>query len=113
MISTSSIWSPSGAPFSAGSASNCCSNCSGGSLTRVVDVGLGAVAALGRLGVPLAVGCLVFDHLGASRRALPSRGTLGGGKGRSMIRKRLRKHAVDGVGPAAVMFDDFVGDVRR
>ena len=36
---------------------------------------------------------------------------LGGGKRRGMASKRFGEHAVDGIGPAAVMLHDLVGDM--
>ena len=53
----------------------------------VLDIGLGTVAAGGGLGVPFAVGGLVFDRLGAAGHALLGGGALGGGEGRGMGRK--------------------------
>src|SRR6266404_1705203 len=76
----------------------------------VLDVGLGAVAAGGGFAVPFAVRRLVFDRLGAAGNALLGGGALGGGKRCGMGREGFRKHAVDGVGPAAVMLNDLVGD---
>src|SRR5580693_1505157 len=58
-------------------------------LRGVLDIGIGTVAAGGGLGVPFAVGGLVFDRLGAARHALLGGNPLGGGKGRGMGRERL------------------------
>ena len=58
-----------------------------GILRLVLDIGLGTVAAGGGLGVPFAVGGLVFDRLGAAGHALLGGGALGGGKRRGMGRK--------------------------
>src|SRR4051812_14558866 len=77
----------------------------------VLDIGLGPVAAGGGLGVPFAVRGFIFDHLGASRHPLLGRGMFGRGKRRGMGRESLRKCAVDGIGPAAIMLNDFVGDI--
>src|SRR5712671_1857606 len=83
----------------------------GGILRLVLDIGLGPVAASGRFGVPFAVGGLIFDRLGTAGHALFGGGALGSAKRCGMGRERLRKHAIHGVGPAAVMLNDFVGDV--
>src|SRR5271167_4426742 len=80
-------------------------------LSLVLDIGFRTVAAGGGLGVPFAVGGLVFDRLGAARHALLGGNPLGGGKRGGMGRERLRKHPIDGIGPAAVMLNDLVGDM--
>src|SRR5712691_4887062 len=80
-------------------------------LRHVLDIGLGTVAASGRFGVPFAVGGLIFDRLGTAGHALFGGGALGSAKRCGMGRERLRKHAIHGVGPAAVMLNDLVGDV--
>src|ERR1700679_2960019 len=82
-------------------------------LPLVLDIGLGTVAAGGGLGMPLAVGGLVFDRLGAARHPLLSGGAFGGGKRLGMGRKAFRKHAIHGIGPAAVMLDDLVGHMAH
>ena len=71
----------------------------------------GTVDAGGGLGVPFAVGGLVFDRLGAPRHALLGGGAPGRGERRGVACEWLREHAVDGVGPAAVMLDDPVDDM--
>src|ERR1700726_589771 len=71
-------------------------------LRRILDVGLGTVAAGGGFGVPFAVRGLVFDRLGAAGHALLGGGALGRRKRRGVGREGFRKHAVHGVGPAAV-----------
>src|SRR5258708_162202 len=76
----------------------------------VLDIGLGTIAAGGGLGVPFAVRRLVFDRLGMAGHALLGGGALGGDKRRGMGREGFRKHAIDGVGLAAVMLNDFVGN---
>src|SRR4030088_1831481 len=80
-------------------------------LGRVLDVGLGAVAAGGGLGVPFAIGRFIFDGLGTAGHALFGGGAFGCGECCGVGREGFRKHAIDGVGPAAVMLHDFVGDV--
>src|ERR1700730_11597899 len=85
----------------------------GNNLGLVLDIGLGAVAAGGGFGVPLAVGGFVFDRLGSAGHALLGGGAPGGGKRRGMGRVGVGKHDIDGIGPAAVMLNDFVGDVRH
>src|SRR4029077_6125232 len=77
----------------------------------VLDFGFWTVAAISSLGVPLAGRRLVFDYLGVSRPALLCRRAFGSGKSRCMVRKAFREHAIYGVGPAIVMFDDLVDDV--
>src|ERR1700731_4065537 len=83
----------------------------GNNLGLVLDIGLGTVAAGGGFGVPSAVGGFVFDRLGSAGHALLGGGAPGGGQRRGVVRKRLGKHPVDGIGPAAVMLNDLVGDV--
>src|SRR5258705_13794926 len=78
-------------------------------LRLVLDIGLGTVAAGGGLGVPFAVGRLVFDRLGTAGHTLLGGGALGGGQRCGMGREGFRKHAIKGVGPAAVMLNDLVG----
>src|ERR1700733_8617550 len=82
-------------------------------LPLVLDIGLRTGRAGGGFGMPLAVGGLVFDRLGAARHALLGGGAFGGGKGLGMGRKAFRKHAVHGVGPAAVMLDDLVSHMAH
>src|ERR1700676_3638031 len=82
-------------------------------LRFVLDIGLGTVAAGGGLGVPFAVGGLVFDCLGAARHALLGGGAFGGGKRLGMGREAFRKHAIHRVGPAAVMLDDLVSHMAH
>src|SRR4051794_13080555 len=83
----------------------------GGILRRVLDIGLRAVAAGGGLGVPLAVGRLVFDGFSTPGHALLGRGALGSRKRGGVARKGFRECAFDGISPAAIMLDDFVGDM--
>src|SRR5664280_3751722 len=61
--------------------------------------------------MPFAVGRLVFDRLGAPGHALLGGGAPCGGKCGGVAREGFRKYAIDGVGPAAVMLNDLVGDV--
>src|SRR3982074_843528 len=68
-----------------------------GILPLVLDIGLGTVAAGGGLGMPLAVGGLIFDCFGTAGHALLGGGALGGGERRRTGREGFRKHAVDGV----------------
>src|SRR6516165_6840719 len=80
---------------------------------RVLDVGLRTVAAGGRLGVPVAFLVLVFDAL-----RVPGHALLGGGRARRrerriVGRKRLREHAVDCIGPAVVVANDPICDMRH
>src|SRR5580704_1861598 len=82
-------------------------------LRLVLDIGVGTVAAGRGLGMPLAVGSLVFDRLGAAGHALFGRGAPGGRKRRGVSGESFREYAADGVGPAAVVLDDLVGDVAH
>src|SRR3954447_7392301 len=77
----------------------------------VLDVGLRAVGARGGLGVPFAVGRLVLDGLGAAGYPLFRRRAPCGGKRGIVTRKALGKRAIDGIGPTAVMLNDFVDDM--
>src|SRR6202023_4261596 len=54
-----------------------------------------------------------FDRLGTAGHALPGAGARGGGQCRGVGRKRFGKYAADRVGPAAVMLNDFVGDMTH
>src|SRR5437763_16244954 len=81
------------------------------SAVRVLDVGFGAIAPAGGFAVPAPVCVLPLDRLGLAGHALLRGGGLGGGEGCRMARKRLRENVVDLVGPAAVVFDDLIGDV--
>src|SRR5450631_3548786 len=74
-------------------------------LRRVLDIGVRTVAAGGGLGMPLAVRCLVLDRLGPSGNPLLGGDAPGGGKRCGVARKRLGKHPVGGIGPAAVMLN--------
>src|SRR5215831_1935359 len=80
---------------------------------RVLDVGVRTIAAGGGLGAPVAFLVLVFDRL-----RVPGHALLGGGrarrrKRRRVGRERLREHAVDRVGPAVVVADDVICDMRH
>src|SRR5437660_12022952 len=72
-------------------------------LARVLDIRLRAIASRGSLGAPLAVQCLVLDHLGTAGCALFGGGALAGRERRGMASKRVRQHAVDGLGPDVVV----------
>src|SRR5262249_54705427 len=85
----------------------------GGNPFLAFDVRVRTVAAGRGLGVPLPVRSLVLDHLGAAGRALLGGGAPRGGEGRGMRPERFGKNAVDGIGPAAVVLDDLVGDVAH
>src|SRR5665647_605099 len=79
-------------------------------LALILDHGGGPIAAAGGFGVPLAFLVLELDLLGFAGDTL-----LGGGGDRGlqrggMGRERLREHASDLVGPAAIVFDDLIGD---
>src|SRR5262245_42975307 len=82
-------------------------------LLAVLHVGVGPIAATGGLDVPLALLVLVFDDLGEARHALLLGRSLGGCQCLRVGGEGLRENAVDLVGPAAVMLDDFIRDVRH
>src|SRR3954466_12445116 len=82
-----------------------------GILRLVLDVGLGTIAAGCGFGVPLAVGRLVFDGFSTPGHALLGGGPLCSRKRGGMARKGFRECAFDGISPAAIMLDDFVGDM--
>src|SRR5437899_5120873 len=63
-------------------------------LRRILDIGLGTVAAGGSLDVPFAVRRLVFDRLGTAGHALLGGGALRGGYRRGMGREGCRNHAI-------------------
>ena len=58
-------------------------------LRLILDVGFGTVVAGGGLDVPLAVGGLVFDRLGATRHPLLGGGALGRRQRRRVGRERF------------------------
>src|SRR5437899_9684980 len=84
----------------------CCSS-------RVLDVGIRTIAAGGRLRAPMAFLVLVFDDLRVPGYALLGRRRAGCRKRRLVGRERLREHAVDRVGPALVVADDPISDMRH
>ena len=63
--------------------------------------------------MPFAVGCLVLDRFGPSRHALFGSGAPRGRQSLGVGREAFREHAVDGIGPAAIVLDDLVGDVTH
>src|SRR6516225_7685384 len=79
----------------------------------VLDDGARAVSAAGGFRVPLALVILVLDSFRVAGDFL----LLGGRPRRSerlgMGREGFRKHTVDFIGPAAVVLDNFVGDLRH
>src|SRR5665213_2499467 len=62
-------------------------------------------------GASLAVGGLVFDCLGATGYALLGGSTFGRRQGGSVGREGFRENAIHGIGPAAIMLNDLVGDM--
>ena len=68
------------------------------------------VAAAGGFGVPLALLVLELDDLGVAGDRLLGGGSLRGRQRVGMGREGLRKHAIDLVGPAAIVLDDLIGD---
>src|SRR4051812_15672937 len=81
------------------------------SALAVLHVGVGPVAPAGSLAVPTSIRVLPLDRFALAGHALLRGGGLGGGERRRMAWERFGKHAVDLVGPAAVVFDNLVGDV--
>src|ERR1044071_7500540 len=75
-------------------------------LAAVLHVGLRPVASRCGLGVPLAARILPLDGLGVSGHALLRGGGLGGRERALVGRIGFREHAIDGIGPTAVMTDD-------
>ena len=75
------------------------------------DFGFRTVAALGDLAVPFALGILVLDAFGFAGHLLLGRGDLRGGQRVRMRAEGFRIGAAEPVGPAAVMFDDLVGNL--
>src|SRR5665213_3769203 len=71
------------------------------------------VAAGGGFGMPAALLVLVLYFLGVAGDGLFDRRRLGRGECCGVARERLREHAIDLVGPAAVVLDDFVCDFRH
>ena len=63
--------------------------------------------------MPLSLVILVFDGFSMTGDFLFGGSHLRGGKCLGMRRKGLRKHAVDFVGPAAVVLDNLIDDIRR
>src|SRR6185312_11677083 len=82
-------------------------------LRRVLDVGVGPVAAGRRLDMPAALLVLVFDDLGVARHHLLGRRDFRRAARLLMRREGLGIDALDPVGPAAVVLDDLVGDVAH
>src|SRR5690242_20624914 len=85
--------------------------CFGGQGSLVFNVRMRTIRAARGFRVPLALGIFVLDDLGVARRFLFLRGGLCGPQRGSMSRESLGKNTVDLVGPAAIVLDDFVGDI--
>src|SRR3984893_2931631 len=79
----------------------------------VLDDGVRAVSAAGGFRVPLALVILVLDGFRVAGDFLLLGGRLGGRERLGVGRERFRKYAVDFIGPAAVVLDDLVGDIRH
>src|ERR1700761_3445327 len=84
-----------------------------GLLWRVLNVRIGTIIAGDGLGEPFAVGGLIFDRLRPSRHTLLGGRAPRSGKGLGVAREALREHPVIGIGPAAVVLDDLVGDMAH
>lgn len=77
------------------------------------DIGLGPVVATGYLCVPGAVSVLVFDGMGFVGDTLLGDDAAGGRQGGVAARKGFREHIVELVGPAAVVLNDLVVNLRQ
>jgi hypothetical protein len=80
---------------------------------RVFDIGIWTITSGGCFAVPLAIGSLVLDHLGAPGHALFGSRAPCRRKGDGVISEGFGKYAIDGVSPTAIMLNDFVGDMRH
>src|SRR5262249_38807370 len=98
--------SVSGVIPKAGALPACCS-------FGIFDVGDRTIPAGRGLGVPVAFLVLVFDCLRVTGDALFGRGRARRRKRRLVGGKRLRENAVDRVGPAVVVTDDPIYDMRH
>ena len=74
-------------------------------------IGIGPVFARRQFVVPMAILVFVRNHGCLSGQDLFSRRALRGFAGRIVTWKRLRKDAVETVSPAAIVFDDLIGDL--
>ena len=79
----------------------------------VLDDGVRAVSAAGGFRVPLALVILVFDGFRVAGDLLLLGGRLRGCERLGMGWEGFRKHGVNLIGPAAVVLDDLVGDIRH
>jgi hypothetical protein len=79
----------------------------------VLDDGVRAVSAAGGFRVPLALVILVLDGFRVARDFLLLGGGLRGCERLGMGLECFRKYAVDFIGPAAVVLDDLLGDIRH
>src|SRR5262249_31628410 len=80
---------------------------------HVLDDGVGAVSAAGGFRVPRALVILILDGFRVAGDFLLLRGRPSGGECLGMSREGFRKHAVDSIGPATLVLDNLVGDVRH
>src|SRR5215471_5992053 len=79
----------------------------------VLDDGVWAVSAAGSFRVPLALLILVLDGFRVAGNFLLLGSRPRGGECLGMGRKGFGKHAVDLIGPAAVVLDNLISDVRH
>ena len=80
---------------------------------RVFDNGVGPVSAAGSFRVPFTLVVFVFDGLTVAGDFLLAGSHLRSGQRLGMRRERFGKHAIDLVGPAAVVFHNLIGDIRH
>src|SRR5262249_32667737 len=79
----------------------------------IFDIGDRTIAAGSGLGMPATFFVLVLDCLRVTGYALLGRGRARRGKRRLVSGKRLRENTVDRVGPALVVPDDPICDMRH
>jgi hypothetical protein len=79
----------------------------------VFDNGMGPVPTAGGFRVPLSLVILVFDGFLVAWDFLLASSHLRSGQRLGMGREGFRKHAIDLVGPAAVVLDNLIGDIRH
>lgn len=91
----------------------CATSISGVSAIDVLDVGVRAVASGRRFRMPLAFLVLVLDDVGLPGNALLLGGALGRGERGRMGAKRLGENIAGLVGPAFIVPDDSIRDVRH
>src|SRR5689334_13609343 len=82
-------------------------------LRAVLDVGLGAIGAARGFAVPIALRVLPLDAFARAGNTLLGGSVARRGQRLGMGGERFGEDAVDRIGPAVVVADDLVGDVRH